>query len=101
MRDEIVRVQIALMLSGPRPRLASERLTRTWDTEPSILEWALLITAYVMFHMGLTIPLWSCHYERSEESAFVCAEGPPSKQQIPHGLKAVRDDNSKSRIRTL
>jgi len=26
-----------------------------------------------MSHMGLTILLWSCHYERSEESAVVGA----------------------------
>jgi hypothetical protein len=39
----------------------------------------------------------SCHYERSEESAFVNTKTTVQrKQQIPHGLKAVRDDNSKS-----
>jgi hypothetical protein len=51
--------------------------------------------------MGWTIPLWSCHYERSEESAFVSAGTIAIKQQIPHGLKAVRDDNSKSQSRIL
>jgi hypothetical protein len=39
--------------------------------------------------------MWDCHYERSEESAFVCGSDDGWKQQIPHRLKAVRDDNSK------
>jgi 3-oxoacyl-[acyl-carrier protein] reductase len=40
--------------------------------------------------------LSNCHYERSEESAVVCGSNDGwGKQQIPHGLKAVRDDNSK------
>jgi hypothetical protein len=57
----------------------------------------LKITVYVMSHAGWPIRLWSCHYERSGESAFV-GRGTTvlRKQQIPHGQKAVRDDNSKS-----
>jgi hypothetical protein len=54
--------------------------------------------------------MWDCHYERSEESAFVCGSDDGWKQQIPHRLNftptsaktalvgdpgsAVRDDNS-------
>jgi hypothetical protein len=39
--------------------------------------------------------MWNCHYERSEESAVVCGwDGGWGKEQIPHGLKAIRDDNS-------
>ena len=45
--------------------------------------------------MEVTVYLWNCHYERSEESAVVCAwNDDGAEQQIPHGLKAVRDDNS-------
>jgi hypothetical protein len=32
---------------------------------------------------------------------LLALERPLRKQQIPHGLKAVRDDNSNSRSRTL
>jgi hypothetical protein len=45
--------------------------------------------------MGWTIPLWGCHYERSEESAFVSAGTTPKKQQIPRRLKSARDAKNK------
>src|SRR5450759_5442302 len=71
-----------------------------------------------MSRPGWTIRLWSCHYERSEESAFAGAgtaatetadpswpELHPNKRKRharwePPG-SAVRDNNSKSRSRTL
>src|ERR1022692_856305 len=44
------------------------------------------------------VRFWNCHYERSEQSAVVCGQsGGGEKQQIPHGLKAVRDDNTEIR----
>jgi hypothetical protein len=40
------------------------------------------------------VVLEDCHYERSEEPAFFCRVTHEWEKQIPHGLKAVRNDNS-------
>jgi hypothetical protein len=43
----------------------------------------------------LSLRAWTCHYERSEESAFVCGWIDAwRKEQIPHRLKSVRDDKN-------
>src|ERR1022692_2963720 len=65
-----------------------------------------------MSHTGWTIRVWSCHYERSEESAFAGTRTTAKQKQIPRGLyftptsartalvgdpcSPARDDNSKS-----
>jgi hypothetical protein len=44
--------------------------------------------------VGIDASSWDCHYERSEESAVVCACNDAGENSRSLTAKAVRDDNS-------